>query len=237
MNTTAFSKDLKPLKIQQWAEEDRPREKLLLKGNSALSDAELIAILIGSGTVAMSAVELAKLILNNCNNDLNQLAKLTINDLKKIKGIGEAKAITIISALELGRRRKALESSALPRINQSRDVYELMIPHLIDLPHEEFWVIYLNKANIVIQSKQMSKGGIAGTVVDQKLIFKLAIELMASSIVLVHNHPSGNRQPSHQDTDLTQKMKSTGNFLDVKVIDHIIFTNNSYFSYADEGLL
>jgi DNA repair protein RadC len=226
----------KPLTILQWAEEDRPREKLLLKGKSTLSDAELLAILIGSGTVSMSAVELGKKILSSCNNDLNKLAKQTVKDLQKIKGIGEAKAITIISALELGRRRKNEESQSL-KVQSSRDAYEAVSPHLMDLPHEEFWILLLNRANIVLKLEQISKGGIAGTVVDAKIIFKYAIELLANSVILVHNHPSGNKQPSEADVHITQKLKQIGKLMEIAVVDHIIFTNNGYYSFADEGKL
>lgn len=231
-----LTNDSKSLTILQWAEEDRPREKLLLKGKSSLSDAELLAILIGSGTVSMSAVDVGKLLMHSCENDINQLAKMSVKDLKKIKGIGEAKAITIISALELGRRRKNID---LPqeRVKGSRSIYELMIPHLMDIPHEEFWVVMLNRANVVTKLKQISKGGVVGTVVDYKIIFKLAIEELASSIVLVHNHPSGNLTPSTADIDITRRSRQIGDLMDIPVVDHLIFTNNSYYSFADEGQL
>jgi DNA repair protein RadC len=226
---------IKNLKILNWAEEDRPREKLLLKGRSALSDAELIGILIGSGTPSMSAVDLAKHILNNSGNDLNELARMNVKDLQKFKGIGEAKAISIISALELGRRRKDSEPVKRTKITSSQDIYNLMKPNLLDLPHEEFWVILLNRANHVLKKVQISSGGVSGTVADPKMIFKTALENLASSIILVHNHPSGNLKPSEADDALTKKLKYAGALLDIPVLDHIIFTNCQYFSFADEN--
>lgn len=229
--------NLSKLRILQWAEEDRPREKMILKGRNALSDAELIAILIGSGTVTLSAVDLAKMILAEYNNDLNQLAALSIKDLQKFKGIGEAKAISIISALEIGRRRKASHAESKPKITCSEDVYELMKPNMLDLPHEEFWIILLNKANIVIKKCFVSSGGVAGTVADPKMIYKTVLEHLASGLILVHNHPSGNKKPSDADIKLTEKLKQAGTFLDVPVLDHIIFTNQGYYSFADEGRL
>ncbi len=225
------------LKILSWAEEDRPREKLMLKGKAALSDAELIAILIGSGTKSLSAVDLAKIILNKTGNNLNELAKLSVNDLKKEKGIGEAKAIAIVSALELGRRRKEAEFTEKRQITSSRDIYELMKADLLDKQHEEFWIVLLNRANKVLRKMPISSGGISGTVADPKLIFKFALEESASSIILVHNHPSGNLKPSQADNELTAKLKSAGKFLEIPVLDHLIFGDQGYLSYADEGLL
>jgi DNA repair protein RadC len=225
------------LKITDWAEEDRPREKLLLKGKEALSDAELIAILLGSGTVSLSAVDLAKQILQAANNNLNDLAKLSLKDLQKFKGIGEAKAISIVSALELGRRRKASEPLKRPKITSSQDVYELMKPHLWDLPYEEFWILLLNQANIVLKKTKISVGGVAGTVADPKLILKAALEELASGIVLVHNHPSGNLQPSQADINLTHKIKEGAKWMDIKLIDHLIFTDQNCYSFLESGLL
>lgn len=225
------------LKITHWAEEDRPREKLLLKGKMALSDAELIAILIGSGTVALSAVDLAKQILQHVEYNLNDLAKLTIKDLQKFKGIGEAKAIAIISALELGRRRKESEPTKKPRITSSQNAYNVIAPHLLDLGHEEFWIIMLNKANVVIKKAQVSSGGVSGTIADPKIIFKKAVESLASSVILVHNHPSGNLKPSQADIMLTRKLKEAGKLLDIPVLDHLIFTDHNYYSFADEGMM
>lgn len=224
-------------RILSWAEEDRPREKLLQKGKSALTDAELIAILIGSGTVDQSAVDVAKLILGSAHNNLNELARQGINDLKKIKGIGEAKAITIVAALELGRRRKESEVPRRRRITSSQDAYEEMKPYLLDKPHEEFWILLLNRANEVLRPVQISTGGVAGTVADPKLIFKHALEHLASSMILFHNHPSGNLTPSQADKDLTRKLKEAGRVLDLPVLDHLIFTDSSYYSFADEGIL
>lgn len=225
------------LNIKTWAEEDRPREKLLLKGKAALSDAELIAILIGSGTPKLTAVDVAKQILSAVGNDLNALARLSVKDLMKHKGIGEAKAITIVSALELGRRRKETAAAARTQITCSTDIYNYIKPQLLDLPHEEFWIILLNRANVVMKKESISAGGVAGTVADPKIIFKKALEQLASSIILVHNHPSGNIKPSAADISLTKKMKEAGQFLDLPILDHIIFTNNDYYSFADEGVL
>jgi DNA repair protein RadC len=223
--------------ITEWAEEDRPREKLLLKGRAALSDAELIGILLGSGTVSLSAVDLAKQILASVGHNLNQLAKLTLKDLEKFKGIGQAKAITIAAALELGRRRKEAELPQRERITSSADAYQAMRPHLLDLPHEEFWVILLNRANEVLRKQPISTGGVSGTVADPKIVFKLALEHLASGLILVHNHPSGSLQPSQADQALTRKMKEAGAVLDIPVIDHLIFTERGHFSFRDEGLV
>lgn len=227
----------KILSIKNWAEEDRPREKLLLKGKTILSEAELIGILIGSGTTHLSAVDLAKHILNQVNHDLNQLAKLSVKDLMKFKGIGEAKAITIVSALELGRRRKESEVSVRPKITTARSAYDLMKPELMDLPHEEFWILLLKRNNELIKKVKVSSGGISGTAVDPKIIFKHALEESASWIVLFHNHPSGNSRPSHDDTHLTRKLTEAGRFLDLPVVDHIIFCDHDYYSFADNSAL
>lgn len=225
------------LKISQWAEEDRPREKLMLKGKSTLTDAELIGILLRSGTVSLTAVEVAKQILRQVNNDLNELAKLSVHDLQKIKGVGEAKAISIISALELGRRRKETISAKKDIITSSKIVHDIMYQYLVDLNHEQFWVIMLNRANMVLKKVMVSQGGVSGTVADPKLIFKSALENLASAIILVHNHPSGNLKPSEADITLTRKVKSAGTLLEIPVLDHIIFTNNGYYSFADEGTI
>ncbi|UYZ57608.1 RadC family protein [Hymenobacter latericus] len=223
--------------IKSWAEEDRPREKLLLKGRAALSDAELMAILLGSGTAKLSAVDVAKLVLAATGNDLNQLARLSVKELMRHKGIGEAKAITIVAAMELGRRRKETAAAERTTITCSTDIYNLVRPSLQDLPHEEFWVILLNRANVVMRQEKISSGGVAGTVADPKMIFKHALEQLASSIILVHNHPSGNRQPSAADIALTKKLKEAGKFLDLPVLDHLIYTDRGYYSFADEGIL
>jgi DNA repair protein RadC len=223
--------------IKSWAEEDRPREKLLQKGRAALSDAELMAILLGSGTARLSAVDVAKLILNAVQNDLNELARLSVKELMRHKGIGEAKAITIVAALELGRRRKESAAAQRTTITCSADIYNLVRSNLQDLPHEEFWVVLLNRANVVMRKLPISVGGVAGTVADPKLIFKHALEQLASSVILVHNHPSGNRQPSAADIALTRKVKEAGKFLDLPVLDHLIYTDLGYYSFADEGIL
>jgi DNA repair protein RadC len=227
----------KGLNILKWAEEDRPREKLLLKGRGALSDAELIAILIGSGSRQLSAVDLSKLILSSVNHDLNLLAKLSVSELIKFKGIGEAKAISIVSALEVGRRRKTSEVTKTHAIKSSNDVYELIRPELLDQPIEQFWMLTLKRNNTLIQKRHISVGGISGTVVDPKVVFKTALEDFASGIILIHNHPSGNLKPSQEDLKLTEKLKNAGKLLDIPVLDHIIFTDNSYFSFADENVL
>ncbi|UII29774.1 DNA repair protein RadC [Fulvivirga ulvae] len=225
------------LNIKSWAEEDRPREKLLLKSKSALSDAELIGILIGSGTASMSAVDVAKSILNHANNDLNNLAKLSVKELMKFKGIGQAKAVSIVSAMELGRRRKETQSVKKPKITCSEDAYEAIKPELMDMKHEEFWTLLLSRSNTIIKKQLISSGGVAGTVADPKIIFKSALEELACSIILVHNHPSGNLKPSRADISLTNKMKSAGELLEIPVLDHLIFTDNGYFSFADENML
>lgn len=223
--------------IKCWAEEDRPREKLILKGRHTLSDAELIAILIGSGTREESAVELSKKILSHLGNSLNELGKLSVNDLKRFKGIGEAKAISIIAALELGRRRKEADITKRSKVTCSKEIFEILHPHFSDLPYEEFHILMLNRANQVIKREFISRGGIAGTVVDQKIIFKTACEHLASSIILCHNHPSGNLKPSDADIKLTKKIKEASHLLDITLLDHIIIGENSYYSFADEGVL
>jgi len=229
--------DSTPLNIKSWSPEDRPREKLLLKGTTALSDAELVAILIGSGTPKLSAVELSKKILLHGNNNLNELARLTVKDLTKIKGIGEAKAITIIAALELGRRRKEQDPEEKPKITSSKDAFDLLKGDMMDLPKEEFWVLLMNRANRVIKKKRVSEGGVSGTVADPKIIFKLALEELASGIIVAHNHPSGNLQASQSDIDLTKKLKEAGKFLEILLLDHIIIANQKYLSFADEGMI
>lgn len=222
--------------IKNWAEDDKPREKLMLKGKTALSDAELVAILIGSGSRNESAVGLSKRILASVDNNLNALGKLSLKQLTEFKGIGEAKAVTILAALELGRRRRAEETVELYKITSSKAVFEIMQPIIGELPHEEFWVLYLNNSNKVIYKSQLSKGGITGTVVDVRLLFKTALEQNAVSIILTHNHPSGKLQASDADKDITKKLKIAGEQLDVKVLDHIIITELGYLSFQDEGI-
>ncbi len=219
--------------IKAWAEDDRPREKFLLKGKQSLSNAELLAILIATGTKNESAVDLARKILQLTSENINELAKLTINDLKKVKGIGEAKAITIAAALELGRRRKDEEAKQIEIIKNSREAFNYFEPLLADLPHEEFWILLLARNRKVIARKKISEGGVAGTVVDTKIIFKHAIEHLASYIVLCHNHPSGNLQPSAADVQITKNLKNAGKVLDIDVVDHIIVGNDKYYSFAD----
>lgn len=223
--------------INQWAEDDRPREKFLLKGKSTLSDSELLAILIGSGSRNESAVQLCQRILASVNNNLSHLGKQSVQQLIQFKGIGEAKAITIAAALELGRRRRDETTLELSKITSSKAVFELMQPVIGELPHEEFWVLYLNNSNKVIYKSQISKGGITGTVVDTRLVFKTALEHHATSVILVHNHPSGKLQASEADKQITKKLAEAGKHLDILVLDHIIVTEKSYFSFADEGLL
>ncbi len=222
--------------IKQWAEDDKPREKLMGKGKAALSDAELIAILIGSGSRNESAVQLSKKILASIDNNLNAIGKLSLKQLMEFKGIGEAKAITIIAALELGRRRRAEEIVELKKISSSKDVFELMQPIMGELPHEEFWILYLNNSNKVIYKTQLSKGGITGTVVDIRLVFKMALEQNATSIILTHNHPSGKLLASEADIQITKKLKLAGQQLDIAILDHIIITETGFYSFQDEGI-
>ena len=225
------------LTIKSWAEQDRPREKLLLKGRAALSDAELIAILIGSGNSEQTAVELSQHILNFCENNLSNLSKLSVKELEKFKGIGEAKAISIVAALELGRRRRESESTKKVKIVSSQAAYELLQGDLMDLGHEEFWMILLKRNNEVIKKEKISSGGVSGTVVDAKLIFKQALEQMASGIILAHNHPSGNLGPSQDDIRLTNRLKEAGKTLDISVLDHLIITDQDFYSFADNNML
>lgn len=221
--------------IKYWAEYDRPREKLALKGKSVLSDAELLAILIGSGSRNESAVELCKRILASVNNNLNALGKLSIQQLCEFKGIGEAKAISIIAALEMGRRRKNEDVNELSKITSSKTIFDIMQPLIGELAHEEFWVLFLNNNMKVLHKSQLSKGGLTGTVVDIRIIFKMAFENNATSIILVHNHPSGSLKPSEADIAVTKKINLAGNTLDILVLDHLIITENAYYSFKDEG--
>ncbi|MEJ2113957.1 MAG: DNA repair protein RadC [Flavobacteriaceae bacterium] len=223
--------------IKNWSQDDQPREKLRDKGKDALSDAELVAILIGSGSKNESAVDLCKRILSSVDNNLNALGKLSIKELMEFKGIGEAKAITIAAAMELGRRRRGEEALVQKKITSSVSVFELMQPILGELPHEEFWIIYLNNSNKVIQKNQLSKGGITGTLVDVRLVLKNALQVGATGLILVHNHPSGTLKPSEADKNLTQKLKLASESLDIKVLDHLIVTEKAYFSFTDENLL
>ena len=223
--------------IKHWSDDDKPREKLVQKGRSVLSDAELIAILIGSGSRNESAVELSKRILASVENNLNELGKLSIKQLMQFKGIGEAKAVTIAAALEIGRRRRGEEARKVAKIGSSKDAYELLQPIIGELEHEEFWILYLNNANKVLHRAQLSKGGLTGTLVDVRIVMKQALELGSVAIILAHNHPSGTLRPSEQDRKITQKLKRGAEALDVKVLDHLIITQNDYYSFADEGIL
>ncbi len=223
--------------IRQWAEDDRPREKMLLKGKSALSNAELIALLIGSGNRQESAVQLAQRMLDSVDNNLIELAKLSIEELSRFRGMGKAKAVSIVAALELGKRRVAERVVKQNKITASRDAYDLLRPELTDNYYETFYVILLDRANRVIRKLNISSGGVAGTVVDPKKLFKLALDHNASSLILAHNHPSNNLTPSENDVRLTEKLKKAGAALDIPVLDHIIAGNDNYFSFADEGIL
>ncbi|WP_185140210.1 DNA repair protein RadC [Proteiniphilum sp. X52] len=226
------------LSIKQWAEEDRPREKLLLKGVSVLSDSELLAILIGSGNDKQSAVELAQHILLEAGNDLNQLARMSVSDLmNNFRGIGQAKAVALIAALELGRRRKGVEKPQKKKITSSRAAYEHFYPLLSDLNHEETWALLTDRSNKVLSSIQVSRGGISGTVVDIRLVLREALSRYASGIILGHNHPSGQCRPSPQDTHLTKKLKEAAQWMDISLLDHIIVCGENYFSFADEGII
>jgi DNA repair protein RadC len=225
------------IKITDWAVEDRPREKLIQKGTSSLSDAELLGILISSGTKDKSAVDLGRELLTLANNNLNSLGKLTIADLKKLHGIGTARAVTITAALELGRRRKLAESPEVPQIKCSKDVADIFQPLLSDLSHEEFWILFLNRSNRVINRMKLSQGGISGTVTDVRIVMKRAIEYLASGIIVCHNHPSGNLNPSESDTKITLKIKEAGSLMDIQLLDHLIISDKDYYSFADNGLL
>lgn len=225
------------LPITAWAEEDRPREKMMLKGRQTLTDAELLAILLGSGTVGESAVSLARRLLLAVDNNLHELGKRSIHDLRRFKGVGEAKAIAIAAALELGRRRQLSDLRERPRIGSSRDGYQAIAPLLTDLSHEEFWLLLLNKANEVMARERLSSGGMSGTVVDIKMVFKCALDARASGIIAVHNHPSGNLQPSMADQELTRRLRRAGEMLDLPLLDHLIVSERGYYSFADEGAL
>lgn len=232
-----MEQEYKRLTIKDWAVEDRPREKMLQKGIGSLSDAELIAILLRSGNTDETAVTVAQRLLTLAQNNLNELGKFSLHQIMQIKGIGEAKAISVLAALELGRRRKAVEALNKERITSSRNVIEVFQPMLADLPHEEFWVLLLNKANKVIDKVRVSQGGVAGTVVDVRIIVKAAVEKLASSIIIAHNHPSGNPKPSDKDISITQKLKDAANLFDITVLDHLIITDNECYSFADNSNL
>jgi len=225
------------ISIKSWAEEDRPREKLSGQGRRALTDAELIAILIGSGNRDESAVELSKRILHRYDNDLNKLGKASIDDLCKFKGIGEAKAISIIAALEIGRRRNDAEVKIPDVINSSKDAYLMIKRFLVDLNHEEFWILLIGPNGKLLGRELISRGGLNRTIADPKIIFGIALRYSALSIMLAHNHPSGSLKPSHEDIGLTKKMAAAGMLLDIQVLDHLIVTDSGYFSFADAGVM
>ncbi|BDC99935.1 RadC family protein [Persicobacter psychrovividus] len=226
-----------PNPISNWAEEDRPREKMLHIGRQNLSNAELIAILLGSGSRNKSAVDLSKEILQANNNSLYELGKCSVADLTKFNGMGPAKAITLLAAMELGRRRKAETIQKKPVIKSAKDAHQVLAPYLTDLPHEEFWLLCLNRANHVTKALRISEGGMTGTVADPKKIFLKALEMQAASIIIAHNHPSGNTTPSEADLKITKKIKEGGQLLDLPILDHLIITDHTYLSFADEGLL
>jgi DNA repair protein RadC len=223
--------------LRDWSPQDLPREKLIHKGTSALSDAELISLLLGSGTRTSSSVELGKRVLQCANNNLHELARMTVKDLIRVSGIGHIKAMAIVAALELGRRRRELSPESRPRLSKSADAFDLLKPVLLDIPHEEFWIILVNRANRLIKFSQVSQGGVAGTVADPKIIFKMALEELASGIILAHNHPSGNLSASPADIELTRKLSAGARLLEIQVLDHIILAGQKYFSFADEGLI
>ena len=230
--------DEKRLTIREWSEDDRPREKMLRKGTSSLSDAELLAILIGSGNRDESAVELARRIMRECDDNINELARLTIADLcKKFKGIGEAKAITIRAALELGKRRKTSDVLERKQILSSRDLFEVFEPLLIDLVHEEFWIVFMNGANKVLSTHKLTQGGIQQTIVDVPLLLKMSLERLAQSIAVAHNHPSGQNKPSSEDENITRRIKQGCDAIGIRLLDHIIVARGKYYSFADDGKL
>lgn len=227
----------RPVSIKYWADDDKPREKLLQKGRTVLSDAELVAILIGSGSRNESAVALSKRILASVGHDLDTLGSLSVAQLMQFKGIGEAKAVSIAAALEIGRRRQGGPGSKANKVESSTTVYQILFPLIGELGHEEFWILYLNNANKVLRKTQLSKGGITGTVVDVRLVLREALEVGAVSLILSHNHPSGTLKPSNSDKEITQKLKSAAEALDIRVLDHVIITQKDYFSFADNGML
>ena len=228
---------MKKLTIKGWALDDRPREKLVLKGKKSLSDAELIAILIGSGSKNESAVSLSKKILISANNNLNELAKLSVEELTKFHGIGTAKGIAIITALELWKRRQLETALELPKVSTSKGVFHLMQPIIGDLQHEEFWAIFLSNSNKVIAKHRLSKGGLTATIVDVRLLYRKALGTGCVGVIVCHNHPSGKLTPSAADMEITQKIKDAGSTLDIKLLDHLIITEKLYFSFADDGIL
>lgn len=227
----------RPVPVSEWCKDDQPRYKMLYKGKGALSDAETLSIILGGGSPTGTSLDLAKRILQSANNNLAIVSRLSVAELIRIKGIGQAKATSVVAAFEIGRRKNLNEVLAQGKISNSKDAYELLKSTLDDKPYEEFWIVLLNKANKVIRTCNISEGGIAGTVVDPKKIFKIALDHHASSIILGHNHPSGNIQPSEADNKITRKIQSAGDLLDISVLDHIIVGSDGYYSYADSGAI
>lgn len=223
--------------IKFWAEDDRPREKMLLKGKNSLSDAELLAIVLGSGTKELSAVQVAQTILSDVNNDLHALARRSINDLKRYPGIGQARAVEIAAVMELARRKKRTKVDRKPSVRCSEDSFNFLLPFFADLQHEEFYILYMNRANKIMAYEQLSKGGVSGTIADGKIIFSHALEHKACAIILAHNHPSGQLKPSSSDMKLTKSLIKFGRLIDIQILDHLIIAGNNYFSFVDEGIL
>ena len=223
--------------LTTWAVEERPREKVMANGIQYLSNAELLAILLGSGTQHMTAVELARQILKDAGNNLQELGRKGVGELVRIKGVGPAKATSILAAMELGRRRAGVQHSEKVAVKSSETVYKLFHPLMGDLEHEEFWLLMLNRANRVLGKYKVSQGGLSGTVIDTRIILKKALDNLASSIIVCHNHPSGNKQPSDADVKITRKLKKAAEMLEIKLLDHVIIADKSYFSFADEGLI
>lgn len=225
------------MSLKYLAYDDRPREKFLRKGRSSVSDSELLAIIMGSGNREETAVELAQKILASVGNNWHELSKLSLDSLMKFKGVGEAKAITIAAALEIGRRRAAQEIPEKPQISESRDAFRILCPYLNDLNTEEFWTLYLNQSNKVIHAEKLTQGGINQSVVDVRVLFKIALEKLATAIIIAHNHPSGNLQPSQEDLRITKQIREAGNLLNIRLLDHLIVSRNSFYSFNDEGLI
>lgn len=223
--------------LRSWADEDKPREKMIQRGQAALTDTELLAVLVNSGLPGDDVIMITKRILASVGNDLVALSRLSIKELMRFRGIGEAKAVSIAAALELGRRRRESELGKTPIISGSRQAYEYMAPSLADLPHEEFWILLLNRANKVLRKFPVSTGGLTGTVADQRVIFKKALDATACGIILAHNHPSGSSKPSQSDIQITRRMAEAGRIIDIPILDHIIITETGYYSFADDGML
>ena len=227
----------KPPSLKNWAVKERPREKVLANGIQHLSDSEILAIILGSGTENLTAVDLARQVLHSAGHNLHDLGKLSVEDLTKIKGVGPAKAIAVMASMELGRRRSGLHHPEKISVKSSETVFDLFLPLLGDLEHEEFWLLMLNRANKILGRYKVSQGGLSGTVIDMRIILKKALNNLSSSIIVCHNHPSGNKQPSNADVKITEKLKKAAEMLEIKLLDHVIIVDKSYFSFADEGLI